>query len=421
MHDLTALRQNPEYFDAQMARRGLPPQAAQILVMDAKCRLTQTQLQELQAKRNQLSQQIGGIKKAGGDATTIMAEVAALKDQMTALEHRLFEEGGQLSEVLDLLPNLPVADVPDGRDESGNVEVKCFGNPVPKPAPHYDIKNIASLMDFDTAANLSGARFTLLRGALAQLERALGNFMLDIHTREFGYEEISPPLMVRTQTMFGTAQLPKFIDDQFRIEGRDLWLIPTAEVPLTNIVADQILDPAQLPLRFTARTPCFRAEAGAAGRDTRGMIRQHQFYKIELVSITTPEQSEAEHERMTRCAETVLERLELPYRRMLLCAGDMGFPAQKTYDLEVWMAGAQTYREISSCSNCGAFQARRMKARMRDAGEKSTQFVHTLNGSGLAVGRCLAAILENYQDVEKGGVVIPAILRPYMNGEERIG
>jgi seryl-tRNA synthetase len=470
MHDIKFIRDNPAAFDAGLARRDEILSSHDILPRDERRRALETELQELQAKRNALSQQVGAVKKSGGDAAAVMAEVAALKELMTKLEGSAQVEARQLHEILSELPNLPAADVPDGENEQNNLLIKPTekelerGNEehknVPKihrienPKQHFELGEALGLMDFETATKMSGARFTMLRGALAQLERALGNFMLDIHTQEFGYEEISPPLLVRDDAMFGTAQLPKFFHDQFQIriptkEKRakmfaDLepvphedvlsfiekniysleyndryWLIPTAEVPLTNIVADSILDPAKLPLRFTARTPCFRAEAGAAGRDTRGMIRQHQFYKVEMVSITTPDQSEAEHERMTRCAETVLERLGLPYRRMLLCAGDMGFAAKKTYDLEVWLPGQNAYREISSCSNCGDFQARRMKARYKAAGEKSTQFVHTLNGSGVAVGRCLVAVLENYQQPD-GSITVPAALRPYMNGIEEI-
>jgi seryl-tRNA synthetase len=462
MHDIKFIRENPAAFDAGLARRGLPPQSESILAQDSARRKTQTQNQELQAKRNALSQQVGGVKKSGGDAAGLMAEVAALKEQMTALDEAEKALGAALDDVMANIPNLPAADVPEGEDESGNKELKRVGEPprINSAKQHFELGEALGLMDFETAAKLSGARFTLLRGALAQMERALGNFMLDIHTQEFGYEEISPPLMVREEMMVGTAQLPKFKDDQFKATTFDfdadqelqrrcfdpvninkdpeafdelknyfrqrdvqsyknLWLIPTAEVPLTNIVNGEILDSTQLPFRFTARTPCFRAEAGAAGKDTRGMIRQHQFYKVEMVSITTPEQSEAEHERMTRCAETVLEKLKLPYRRIVLCTGDMGFAARKTYDLEVWLPGQNTYREISSCSNCGDFQGRRMNARSRINGEKTTQFVHTLNGSGVAVGRCMVAILENYQNAD-GTITVPEVLRPYMNGLERI-
>jgi len=445
MHDIKFIRENPAAFDAGLARRGLPPQAESILAADVARRKVQTLSQELQAKRNALSQQVGAIKKTGGDAAALMAEVAALKEQMAALESDEQAQGRALDNVLATIPNLPAADVPAGKDEHDNVELKRVGEPPRQNSAkqHFELGEALGLMDFETAAKLSGARFTLLRGALAQMERALGNLMLDIHTNEFGYEEMSPPLMVRNDAMFGTAQLPKFLDDQFSVyaglaniskaamgqsvQSEDvvsispfLWLIPTAEVPLTNIVNGDIVDSAKLPLRMTARTPCFRAEAGSAGRDTRGMIRQHQFYKVEMVSITTAEQSEAEHERMTRCAETVLERLGLPYRRIVLCTGDMGFASRKTYDLEVWLPGQNTYREISSCSNCGDFQGRRMNARHRAANEKTTQFVHTLNGSGVAVGRCLVAVMENYQNAD-GTITVPEALRPYMNGMEKIG
>ena len=465
MHDIKFIRENPTAFDQGMARRHLPPTAQDILELDGVRRKTQTLLQELQAKRNDLSKKVGEVKRQGGDATTIMAEVTALKDQMTALEAGEGAQAAALETRLATIPNIPATDVPDGKDEKDNKELKRFGEPGRQNAAkqHYELGEALGLMDFTNAAKMSGARFTMLRGALAQLERALGNFMLDIHTREFGYEEISPPLMVRDEIMYGTAQLPKFRDDQFMAtsEGQrtkllhealehvdelelqkfrngkisleklvddaletapskeDFWLVPTAEVPLTNIVNGELLESDKLPFRYTARTPCFRAEAGAAGKDTRGMLRQHQFYKVEMVSITTVDQSEAEHERMTRCAETVLERLNLPYRRMVLCAGDMGFAAKKTYDLEVWLPGQGTYREISSCSNCGDFQARRMNARCRPRGEKNTQFVHTLNGSGVAVGRCLIAVMENCQNAD-GSITIPESLRPYMNGMERI-
>lgn len=463
MHDIRFIRENPAAFDAALARRGLASQAEAILAMDATRRKSQTQWQDLQAMRNALSQQIGGVKKSGGDAAALMAEVAALKQQMEALEVEEKAQASDLNDVLATIPNLPAADVPDGKDEHDNKELKRIGEPprLNSAKQHFELGEALGQMDFATAAKLSGARFTLLRGNLARLERALGNFMLDILTQEFAYEETSPPLMVREDIMYGTAQLPKFRDDQFKATTFDfdayenlkkhffgkntlplitpenvqhveayvknvqempeklLWLIPTAEVPLTNIVNGEIVDVAKLPLRFTARTPCFRAEAGAAGKDTRGMIRQHQFYKVEMVSITTPDQSEAEHERMTRCAETVLERLGLPYRRIVLCTGDMGFAARKTYDLEVWLPGQNAYREISSCSNCGDFQARRMNARFKPPGAKETQFLHTLNGSGVAVGRCLVAIMENYQN-QDGSISIPESLRPYMGDQEVI-
>lgn len=426
MHDIKFIRDNPAAFDAGLARRGLPPQSERILATDTARRKAQTAAQELQAKRNTLSQQVGTVKKSGGDATALMAEVSGLKDQMAAAETEGQGQEEALTAMLATIPNLPAADVPDGKDEHDNKELKRVGEPPRQNSAkqHFELGEALGLMEFERAAKLSGARFTILRGALARLERALGNFMLDTLTQDFGYDEVSPPLMVREEMMYGTAQLPKFRDDQFGIEGRDLWLIPTAEVPLTNYVNGEIVAGESFPLRFTARTPCFRAEAGAAGKDTRGMIRQHQFYKVEMVSITTPDQSDAEHERMTRCAETVLEKLGLPYRRIVLCTGDMGFAARKTYDLEVWLPGQNTYREISSCSNCGDFQARRMNARYRpnqnkDGGEKTTQFVHTLNGSGVAVGRCLVAVMENYQNAD-GSITVPEVLRPYMNGMEKI-
>jgi seryl-tRNA synthetase len=327
----------------------------------------------------------------------------------------------ELEAILVGIPNLPADDVPEGLDEKSNREERVVGgkpNFAFTPRQHFEIGESLGLMSFDDAAKLSGARFVVLKGALARLERAIAQFMLDLHTGEFGYTEVSPPFLVRDSALFGTGQLPKFAEDQFRTE-QGLWLIPTSEVPLTNLAADEIIDEAALPWRFTALTPCFRSEAGAAGKDTRGMIRQHQFLKVELVSIAHPDRSDDEHRRMTNCAEEVLKRLGLPYRVVTLCTGDMGFSAQKTYDIEVWLPGQSAYREISSCSNCGEFQARRMKARCRKAGEKGTRFVHTLNGSGLAVGRTLVAILENYQQ-QDGSVAIPAVLRPYMNGLERI-
>jgi seryl-tRNA synthetase len=422
MHDLRSVREDPAGFDRGLARRGLPPQAEALQALDTARRAAQTALQELQSRRNDASRRIGQAKAKGDNAASLLADMAETKDRMTALEdedRRLAEE---LDRVLAALPNLPAEDVPDGLDEHGNVELRRWGTPPGFAFPakqHFELGEQLGLMAFEPAAKLAGARFVVLKGKLARLERALALFMLDIHTQEFGYTEISPPLLVNDQTMFGTGQLPKFAEDQFRTTD-GYWLIPTAEVPLTNLAADEILDEAALPLRFTAGTPCFRAEAGAAGRDTRGMIRQHQFYKVELVSIAHPEHSEAEHERMTKAAETVLQRLALAYRVMLLCAGDMGFGARKTYDLEVWLPGQGTYREISSCSHCGEFQARRMKARFRPKDAKSTRFVHTLNGSGLAVGRTLIAILENYQQ-GNGTIAVPEALQPYLGGLEVIG
>jgi seryl-tRNA synthetase len=419
MHDIRFIRDNPAAFDAGLQRRNLAAASADIIKLDSERRASQTAMQEAQARRNELSKQIGEVKRKGGDAESLMQEVAALKDRLAALEAQEKELGIQLESLLSGIPNLPAAEVPNGKDEHDNQELRRFGQPDHRnnARQHFELGEDLGLMDFATAAKLSGARFTMLRGQLARLERALANFMLDIHTMESGYTEISPPLMVRDEIMYGTGQLPKFRDDQFQVSTGH-WLIPTAEVPLTNIVYDSIMNADDLPLRFVAKTPCFRAEAGAAGKDTRGMLRQHQFYKVELVSITTPDRSEAEHERMTECAETILNRLELPFRTMVLCSGDMGFAARKTYDIEVWLPGQNAYREISSCSNCGDFQARRMNARYR-TGEKGTEFLHTLNGSGVAVGRCLIAIMENFQQPD-GSILIPHVLRPYMGGAERI-
>jgi len=421
MLDIKLIRDNPEALDAALKRRNAPAQAAPLLAIDAERRAAQTELQELQQKRNEASKKIGELKSKGQDAAAAMNEVAQLKSRTAELEEKEKQIGEKLEAALSVIPNIPADDVPNGADEKDNVEQRRFGEPKPAGTnkEHYEIGEALKLMDFEGAAKISGSRFTLLKGQLAKLERALANFMLDVHTAEHGYTEISPPLMVREETMYGIGQLPKFAEDLFRTTRGD-WLIPTAEVPLTATVMDSILDAEQLPLRLTALTPCFRAEAGAAGRDTRGMLRQHQFYKVELVSITAPDQSKAEHERMTQCAETILKKLELPFRTMLLCTGDMGFASSKTYDIEVWLPGQKTYREISSCSNCWDFQARRMRARMRNKADKSTQFVHTLNGSGVAVGRCLIAVLENYQQTD-GSVAIPSILRPYMGGVEKIG
>ena len=423
MHDIRAIRDNPEAYDQGWAKRGLPAQTPAILELDRQLREAQTALQVAQGRRNEDSKLIGQAKarKDEAEAQRLLAEVETIKGALASLsevETRLTEE---LKGILAAIPNIPAAEVPQGADEHDNVEQRRWGQVHPHVAPkdHVALGEALGLMDFEAAARTSGARFVFLKGDLARLERALGAFMLDIQTREHGYLEVSPPLMVRDEAAFGTGQLPKFADDLFATtDGR--WLIPTAEVSLTNMVLGQILDEPELPLRLTALTPSFRSEAGASGRDTRGMIRQHQFYKVELVSITAPDQSEAEHERMTGCAETILKRLELPFRTMLLCTGDMGFTARKTYDLEVWMPSQGVYREISSCSNCGDFQARRMDARFRKPGEKGTQFVHTLNGSGLAVGRTLVAVLENYQD-ENGRIAIPPALQPYMNGQTHIG
>jgi seryl-tRNA synthetase len=425
MFDLKWIRENPSAFDGGRERRGLSGLAAEVIALDARRRAAQTRFQEVQAKRNDLSRQVGQVKSKGGDASAIMAEVAALKEGLSAAEAEEQAVGAELDALLAGQPNLPAPDVPDGKDEHDNRVERTVGhirNFEFQPKQHFEIGvalgNSMAGMDFEAAAKLSGARFVVLRGALARLERALAQFMLDLHTTEFDYTEVAPPFLVRDEALYGTGQLPKFTDDLFKTE-QGLWLIPTSEVPLTNLAADTIIDEAQLPLRYTALTPCFRSEAGAAGKDTRGMIRQHQFMKVELVSIAHPDHSEAEHQRMTSCAEEVLQRLELPYRVITLCTGDMGFAAQKTYDIEVWLPGQGAYREISSCSNCGEFQARRMKARWRKTGEKATRFVHTLNGSGLAVGRALIAVLENYQQAD-GSVLIPAALRSYMNGRESI-
>jgi seryl-tRNA synthetase len=422
MHDLKLIRDDPQGFDRALGRRGLQPVSASILEIDRERREALTRAQEIQARRNKLAKEIGEAKRKGGDAGALLADADQGKAEQAQAESRAAVLGEELEQRLASLPNLPAPEVPDGPDETANKELRRVGTPRDysfQPKPHDEIGTALGLMDFERAAKMSGARFVVLKGALARLERALAQFMLDLHTREFGYEEVAPPLLVRDEALFGTGQLPKFAGDQFRTQ-EGFWLIPTAEVSLTNLAREEILDEAVLPLRFTAWTPCFRSEAGAAGKDTRGMIRQHQFSKVELVSIVHPDRSEEEHERMTRCAEEVLTRLELPYRVMLLSSGDMGFSARKTYDIEVWLPGQGAYREISSCSNCGDFQARRMKARFRAGGEKGTRFVHTLNGSGLAVGRTLIAVLENYQQ-GNGAVAVPEALMPYMGGTEVIG
>ena len=465
MFDPRWIRENPDEFDAGLKRRGLEPLSSKVLELDRARREAQTEAQEVQSKRNALSKQVGAAKAKGEDADAIIAEVGQLKDEHARLEEAVKLADQQLGAFLQELPNLPMPDVPEGPDEASNVEVRQSGDRPEfdfEPKQHFEIGEALGGMDFETAAKLSGARFVLLSGQIARMERALGQFMLDLHTREYGYTEVSPPTLVRGSALFGTGQLPKFEEDQFRAidiaslreairvrlgddpdavfesaqdaidaygraekeelrSGRhDYWLIPTAEVPLTNIVAGTLIEQSYLPRRYTALTNCFRSEAGAAGRDTRGMLRQHQFNKVELVSVTLPEESEAELERMTGCAEEVLKRLGLHYRVMLLSSGDMGFAARKTYDLEVWLPGQDTYREISSCSNCWDFQARRMDARYRPAGEKGTRHVHTLNGSGLAVGRALIAVLENYQNAD-GTVRVPEALQPYMDGVEVIG
>ena len=418
MHDLRAIRENPEAFDAGLARRGAEAASAQILELDERRRAVTTRVQEAQARRNEASKAIGAAMGKGDTATAeaLKAEVAALKDTMPALEEEDRALGAELDAALAALPNIPAEDVPPGEDESGNVEVARWGEPRAfafEPKEHADLGPALGL-DFETAAAMSGARFAFLRGRMARLQRALAQFMLDFQTGERGYSECAPPLLVRDEAVYGTGQLPKFADDLFRTtDGR--WLIPTAEVSLTNSVRERILDDLSTPVRLTALTPCFRSEAGAAGKDTRGYIRQHQFEKVELVAICRPEDWQAEHEHMVRSAEQVLEALELPYRKMLLCAGDMGGTAKKTFDLEVWLPGQDAYREISSVSWCGDYQARRMNARYRPEGQKGTAFVHTLNGSGLAVGRTLVAVLENYQQ-EDGSVAVPAALTPYMGG-----
>jgi len=469
--DIKWIRDNAGAFDAGLKKRGLEPLSKRLLELDETRRRHLTKLQEAQSRRNAASKEIGKAKAAKDEAAAakLMAEVAELKEVIQQGEAEERQLDAALKTELEVIPNLPLDDVPIGKDENDNKEIRKVGTRPEfdfKPKLHFEVGEALGLMDFETAAKISGARFVVLKGPLARLERALASFMLDLHTGEFGYTEVNPPLLVRDDTMFGTAQLPKFHDDQFvaysdvdfmqlyrraldghqkqvleavkkhgideveeefRVQAVELgidlkfrrWLIPTAEVPLTNLVRESILSEDELPIRVTAHTPCFRAEAGAAGKDTRGMIRQHQFSKVELVSITKPEDSLAEHERLTNCAEEILKRLKLPYRTILLCTGDMGFAAQKTYDIEVWLPGEDTYREISSCSVCGEFQARRMGARFRPKGSKELRFVHTLNGSGLAVGRTLIAVIENYQQAD-GSVTIPDVLVPYMGGLTKI-
>jgi seryl-tRNA synthetase len=472
MHDIRLIRDNPDAFDEGLKKRGLAPLSAELIALDERRRGAIAALQAAQERRNALSKEIGQAKakKDEARAQELMAEVARLKDSTPQLEQAEREASAALEKALAEIPNTPLPDVPVGKDEHGNVERHRFGTPrdLATPKEHFEIGEAMGFMDFETAAKLSGSRFVVLRGQLARLERALGQFMLDLHTGEHGYAEVNPPLLVRDEVMFGTAQLPKFEEDQYfsasidfvrsyrtnfieqlwhpavfghpvvqaagRVDRHEIesradmlwknysdrrWLIPTAEVPLTNLARESILSEDELPLRFTALTPCFRAEAGAAGKDTRGMLRQHQFTKCELVSITTPEQSADEHERMLASAEEVLKRLDLPYRVMTLCTGDMGFASAKTYDIEVWLPGQKTYREISSCSVCTDFQARRMNARYRPKEGKGPRFVHTLNGSGVAVGRALIAVMENYQN-EDGSVTVPEALAPYMGGLTRI-
>ena len=427
MHDIKSIRDNPQAFDAAFTRRGLSPIADSLIKLDETRRAAILAAEQAQARRNAASKEIGEAKKAKDNARAdaLMAEVAELKTTMPALDEAVKQAEAALNKALSEIPNLPLPEVPEGADEHGNVVRSHFGKPNEygfAPKPHFELGEALGQMDFEAAAKLSGARFVVLKQGLARLERAIGQFFLDVHTGEHGYTEVNPPLLVKDDAMFGTAQLPKFREDQFAAGaigsgGEGYWLIPTAEVSLTNLVRESILDERELPLRMTALTPCFRAEAGAAGRDTRGMIRQHQFTKVELVSVTTPEQSKDEHERMLACAEEVLRRLGLHYRVMTLCTGDMGFASQKTYDIEVWMPGqgeGGAYREISSCSVCGDFQARRMNARSRGPDGKP-RFVHTLNGSGTAVGRALIAVIENYQQ-EDGSIAVPDVLQPYMGG-----
>ena len=438
MYDIKWIRDHAEAFDEGRRRRGLEPLSTRLLELDDARRAAIAKLQASQERRNAASKEIGQAlaAKQKDKAEALIAEVAALKRELPELEAGEREAESKLNAALSEIPNLPLDEVPFGRDENDNPELRAVGDKPSfdfDPAEHYELGEALGLMDFETATKLSGARFVVLKGALARLERALAQFMLDLHTGEHGYMEVNPPILVRDEAMFGTAQLPKFEDDQFWAvsgealagdsvvalkEGR-LGLVPTAEVPLTNLAREKILEEKQLPIRVTAATPCFRAEAGSAGRDTRGMIRQHQFTKVELVSITTPEASLAEHERMLACAEEVLKRLGLPYRVVMLCTGDMGFASQKTYDIEVWLPGQDRYREISSVSVCGDFQARRMNARYRPEGAKATRFVHTLNGSGVAVGRALVAVMENYQEKD-GSIRVPQALRPYMGGVEKI-
>ncbi|MCB4804711.1 seryl-tRNA synthetase [Methylobacterium brachiatum] len=459
MHDIRAIRDNPDAFDRDLARRGLAPLSAELIALDEARKSSVSAAQANQERRNAVAKEIGGAKKAKDEAraAALMAEVAALKAAEPALKAAEGEADRALAEKLAAIPNRPKPDVPDGADEHGNVLYRSHASTrerLTEGKEHFELGEACGLMDFESAAKLSGSRFVVLKGQLARLERALGQFMLDLHTQEHGYLEVAPPVLVKDDAMFGTAQLPKFEDDQFAIVdgsslrkvydalsvtkpteadrhgdalGEDVrvgmeqgrrWLIPTAEVPLTNLVRESILREEELPLRFTALTPCFRAEAGAAGRDTRGMLRQHQFNKVEMVSITTPEESANEHERMLTCAEAVLKKLDLPYRVMTLCTGDMGFASQKTYDIEVWVPGQRTHREISSCSVCGEFQARRMNARYRGKDGKPA-YVHTLNGSGVAVGRALIAVMENYQNPD-GSITIPSVLHPYMGGLNRI-
>ncbi|HVY18913.1 MAG TPA: serine--tRNA ligase [Bauldia sp.] len=423
MLDIKWIRENPEALDRALTNRRQQPAASRLISLDEARRTAIQKLEEAQARRNSASKEIGAAKAKKDEAAAqkVMAEVAALKDQMPALEAAQKEAEKALEDALAIIPNVPQDDVPVGEDEHGNVEYRRHGT---KPTlnstkEHYELGEALGQMDFEAGAKLSGSRFVVLKKGLARMERAIGQFMLDLHTEEHGYTEVQPPLLVRDEIPYGTGNLPKAAEDMFRTT-MDLWLIPTAEVPLTNLVRESILSEDELPLRFTALTPCFRSEAGAAGKDTRGMLRQHQFDKVELVSITTPEKSKDEHERMLGCAEEVLKRLGLHYRVMTLCTGDMGFASQKTYDIEVWLPGQGTFREISSCSVCGDFQARRMQGRYRPKEGKNLRLVHTLNGSGVAVGRALIAVMENYQNPD-GSITVPDALRKYMGGMEKIG
>jgi seryl-tRNA synthetase len=421
--DIKWIRDNASAFDGGLERRGLAPQSDAIIVLDETRRAILTTLQDAQSSRNVTSKEIGKAKGARDEARAarLMAEVAELKEVIAKGEEQERQINAEIERVLAIIPNTPLEEVPLGSDEKGNEQVRKVGTPIAfdfAPKQHFEIGERLGLMDFETAGKVSGARFVFLKGALSKLERAIASFMLDLHTGEFGYTEYNPPLLVKDHSAYGTGNLPKFAEDLFQTTN-GFWLIPTAEVSLTNMARETILDEDKLPMRLTAWTPCFRSEAGAAGRDTRGMIRQHQFSKVELVSITTPEKSSDEHVRMTSCAEEVLKRLGLPFRTMLLCTGDMGFASQKTYDIEVWLPGQDAYREISSCSMCGEFQARRMSARYRPRDGKDVRYVHTLNGSGLAVGRTLVAVMENYQQAD-GTVMIPDVLQPYMGGMTKI-
>ncbi|WP_193177642.1 serine--tRNA ligase [Oricola nitratireducens] len=424
MLDIRWIRDNPDLLDEALKKRGAAPESAALIELDEMRRTHIAKLQEAQARRNAASKEIGAAMAAkdAAKAEALKAEVAEIKSFIQSGEDTERDLSAKLNDALSRIPNVPLDDVPVGADENDNVEVRMSGQ---KPAfdfeakEHYELGEALGQMDFETAAKLSGSRFTVVSGGLARLERALGQFMLDTHTQAHGYTEVNPPLLVRDDAMYGTGQLPKFAEDLFQTrEGH--WLIPTAEVPLTNLVREEILDHATLPRRYTALTPCFRSEAGSAGRDTRGYLRQHQFYKVELVSITDADGSIDEHERMTKCAETILEKLGLHFRTVVLCTGDMGFGAQKTYDIEVWLPGQNAYREISSCSVCGDFQARRMNTRYRPEGSKETRFVHTLNGSGIAVGRALIAVMENYQNAD-GTIRVPDALKSYMGGAEVVG